>query len=136
MGKSELDFIYNHNPYSKFIESYGSYRDDLSFIWSGNAKDLKEFYGFMNSRKESIKFTLCFDLEHISYLDVLVKKEGTSLHTEVYEKETNRNTFLQFSYHSSALKRSLPHNQLLRTRRICDSDESFESLNTFVTVLK
>lgn len=128
MGKFELDLMYNHNPYSKFIKCYWRYIGDLFFIWSGNADDLKEFHAFMNSRMESIKFTLCYDLERISFLDVMVKKEGSSVYTEVYQKETDRNTFLQFSsYHSPALKRSLPYSQLLRIKRICNSEDSFES---------
>ena len=60
-------------------------------------------------------------------MDVLVKKHENSLHTEVFKKETDRNTFLQFnSFHSPALKRSLPYSQLLRMKRICNSDASFE----------
>lgn len=128
MGKFELDFVYNNNPYSKFLKQYWRYIDDLCFIWSGNTEDLKNFHTYMNSKMPSIKFTLEYSADQISFLDVMIKKVGTVLHTELYKKETDRNTFLHFSsYHSPALKRSLPFSQLTRVKRICDSDVTFES---------
>ncbi|KAL2087323.1 hypothetical protein ACEWY4_018382 [Coilia grayii] len=128
MGKFELDFVYNNNPYSKFLKRFWRYIDDLYFIWSGSTDDLKNFHAYMKSKMPSIKFTLEFSLEQISFLDVLIKKDGTTLHTELYKKDTDRNTLLHFSsYHSPALKRSLPFSQLTRVRRICDSNSTFES---------
>lgn len=66
--------------------------DNLFFIWSGNTKDLNEFHTVINSKMESIKFTLHYDLEYISFLLVLVKNYSNCLKTEVYRKETDRNT--------------------------------------------
>ena len=100
--------------------------ENLFFIWSESMKDLNEFHTFINSRMESIKFTLHYDLERISFLVVLVKNYSNCLQTVVYKKETDRNTFLQLSNHPLALKKSLPCSQLLRLRSICNSDESFD----------
>ena len=114
----ELDFIYNHNPYSKLIKYYWRYIDDLFFIWSGNA-----WINSMHSWTQGI-YWLYIVLWSWMYLffGCFGEKVGTSKHTEVYKKKTDRNTFLHFrSFHSPALKRSLPYSQLLRIRHICKS---------------
>lgn len=53
---------------------------------------------------------------------------GNVLDTELYKKETDRNTFLHYSsYHSPALKQSLLYSQLTRVKRICASQDTFET---------
>lgn len=128
MGKFELDFVSNNNPYFKFIKYYWRYIDDLFFIWSGSIDLLQEFHEHMNTKMRSIKFTLEYDKEKIAFLDVMVRKMGNVLDTELYKKDTDRNTFLQYSsYHPPALKQSLPYSQLSRVKRICASQDSFET---------
>ena len=127
MAKFEEDYIYNNNPFSVYIKTYWRYIDDLFIVWTGSADDLKMFHQSLNTKIESIKFTLEYDHEKISFLDVLVKKKEDGIHTEVYKKETARNTFLHYtSYHPPSLKRSLPYSQLLRYKRICDENDVFE----------
>ena len=75
----------------------------------------------------SIKFTLESSRDAVSFLDVWVQKDGGKLSTSVYRKPTDRNNFLHFSsYHPPGLKRSLPYSQLLRTKRICSSEVTYE----------
>lgn len=127
MGKFEFDFVYNNNPYFKFIKHYWRFIDDLFIIWSGDVNSLHDFHNYMNAQMRSIKFTLEHNKNSISFLDVKVNKVGTCLETELYKKDTDRNTFLQYgSYHSPSLKRNLPYSQLTRVKRICTSADAFE----------
>ena len=74
----------------------------------------------------SIKFTLEFSRESVSFLDVLVKMDE-QVSTSVYKKKTDRNNYLHFSsYHPPGLKKGLPYSQLLRVKRICSSETAFD----------
>ena len=75
----------------------------------------------------TIKFTLEHSQQSISFLDVMVTKKSEQLDTKVYRKETDRNSFLDFSsYHTPGLKKGLPYSQLVRIKRICSSEMAFE----------
>lgn len=127
MGKFEHDFIYNDNGFKQHLKGYYRFIDDLFFLWTGPKEELLAFNDYVNSRLPSIKFTLSYDDKTMPFLDVLVKKVDNAIHTEIYRKDTDRNTFLHYqSYHPPSLKRSLPHSQLLRVRRICNNDAAFE----------
>lgn len=81
---------------------------------------------YINSRLPSIKFSLEYSKDTVSFLDVSVNKSEQLL-TKVYRKQTDRNSFLDYSsYHPPSLRRGLPYSQLLRIRRICSSDDMFE----------
>lgn len=127
MGKFEQDFIYESNPFNQYLKVWYRYIDDIFFVWSGSEDELIVFHDYVNSRLPSIKFTLTYDCRTLPFLDVLVKKLDNTIQTEIYRKETDRNSFLHYqSFHPPSLKRSLPYSQLLRVRRICSNDEDFE----------
>lgn len=127
MGKFEHDFIYNDNPFKQHLKVFYRFIDDLFFLWTGSKEELLAFNDYVNTRLPSIKFTLSYDQNVMPFLDVLVKKVDNVLHTEIYRKDTDRNTFLHYqSYHPPSLKRSLPYSQLLRVRRICNNEAVFE----------
>jgi hypothetical protein len=55
----------------------------------------------------------------IHFLDMWIEVANGELITTLYQKETNRNTFLlESSAHPSALKRGLPKSQFYRLRRV------------------
>ncbi len=58
IGKFELDFIYNNNPFGSFIKYWARYIDDCFLIWKGSEEDLFEFVQFLNSRLGSITFSV------------------------------------------------------------------------------
>ena len=127
MGKFEEDFIYQNNPFIAFLKCWFRFIDDIFFIFSGSHSQLEEFKTHINSRLPSIKFSLEYSRESVSFLDVLVTKTNLELKTQVFRKKTDRNSFLDFSsYHPPGLKRGLPYSQFLRIRRICSSDNIFE----------
>ena len=132
MGKFEEDHVYtNDNPFRPYIKGFVRYIDDLFFVFSANSEMLQEFMVYMNSRLPSIKFTLEASLESVTFLDVCVKKTTRGLQTTVYRKPTDRNNYLHYSsYHPTGLKRGLPYSQLLRLKRICDTESDFVSQST------
>ena len=126
MGKFEEDFVYHNNPFLIFLKCWFRYIDDIFFIFNGSLTQLEEFKLYINSRMTSIKFSLEYSQETVSFLDVCVNKSD-HLTTSVFRKKTDRNSFLNFSsYHPPSLKKGLPYSQLLRIRRICSTDAVFE----------
>lgn len=79
----------------------------------------------------TIKFTLEYCQDSVSFLYVLVKKNPDPLSTSVFRKPPpilSREKYSYYyytSYHPPGLKKSLPYSQLLRAKRICSSDNTF-----------
>ena len=77
----------------------------------------------MNSRHESIKFTLETSLTSVNFLDVTVINSGTTkLSTTLYCKPTDSHNYLLYSSeHPRHLLKGIPYSQFLRVRRICSN---------------
>ena len=77
----------------------------------------------MNSYHRTIKLTTEISNDSVSYLDVLVSRNGGVLETALYCKSTDTHQYLQKgSCHPWHLKKAIPYGQALRIRRIY-SDE-------------
>ena len=88
---------------------------------------LKEFFSYANSFHETIKFTCKWSTEELPFLDVMVRRSGVGLVTNVYSKPTDAHQYLDHrSCHPNHVKKGIPYGQALRLRRICDSDEVFD----------
>ena len=86
-----------------------------------------EFLEYLNSIHPTIKFTHKYSGESIEFLDVLVKREGNTIHTDLFVKDTDTHQFLHFSScHPFHTKKGIPYSQAVRMRRICSRDEFFE----------
>lgn len=56
-------------------------------------EELHQFHAFLNSRLDSISFSLEYDIFSRAFLDVSVYRyTGPELQTSVYRKPTDRNT--------------------------------------------
>ena len=124
-----MNFVYSsENVFNYCLKCWFQYIDDVSFIFSGTVEQLNQFHEFLNSRLDSIRFTLEFDMSFISFLDVQVSRsKGQVLQTSVFRKPTDRNNFLHSkSYHPPSMKNSLPYSKFLRMRRICSTEVEFE----------
>ena len=112
MGKFEMDFVYSSE--NVCLKCWFRYIDDVFFIFSGTV-ELNQFHEFLNSRLDSIRFTLEYNMSSISFLDVQVSRStGQVLQTSVFWKPTDRNNFLHSkSYHPPSMKKSLPYSQFL-----------------------
>ena len=124
MGKFEKQAIegYELKPWfwKRFI-------DDIFLIWEHGESEFIKFMEYLNSINPNIQFTYKYSSECIEFLDVLVKREGQSLTTDLFVKETDAHQFLHFdSCHPFHTKRAIPYGQALRIRRICLKNEDFE----------
>lgn len=57
-------------------------------VWEHGEDSLVEFFTYLNSIHTSIKFTYKYSHERIEFLDVMVIREGNSLITDLFVKET------------------------------------------------
>ena len=102
------------------------YIDDIFFIWTHGEEKLSSFVDHMNSYHQTIKFTAEISKDSISYLDVLVSRNGRVLETDLYCKSTDTYQYLQkSSCHPWHVKKAIPYGQALRIRRICLDEKKF-----------
>ena len=81
----------------------------------------------MNSFHKTIKFTEEHSREEIIFLDTYVKRDGDSLYTDLYVKETATHSYLLYtSCHPQNCIQKGPYGQFLRIKRNCTKDADFE----------
>ncbi len=112
VGLFEQEVIFNKetNPFLDHISHWRRYLDDIFFVWTGTETLLRQFHEFMNGKNEHLNFSLEFDALKMNFLDILVLKEGDTLKTNLYRKNTDKNSLLHGdSYHPTPLKKESPH---------------------------
>ena len=78
---------------------FDRYVDDTFVIWSLGRESLEGFFSHINSLRPSIEFTMETENEgRLTFLDVLVHREGMFLITIVYRKPTHTNRCLNFRF--------------------------------------
>ena len=125
LGKFEEDALegYELKPWVwwRFI-------DDIFTIWEHGEEEFLKFMEYLNSIDPNIQFTFKYSRECVEFLDVLVKRDGDKLSTDLYVKETDSHQFLHFdSCHPYHTKKGIPYGQALRIRRICSDYDCFKS---------
>ena len=115
-------------PFIKtFSRIYLRFIDLIFFIWTGSKADLENFLNELNTKHQSIKFEYELSKERISFLNTEIHIKNNKLHTKIFRKKTDRQTFLNInSEHPKSLKNSIPYSQALRIKRICSSKKSFD----------
>ena len=104
------------------------YIDDVFLVWTHGEEKLLEFVNFLNSAHHSIKFTVEYSKETVSFLDVQVIRQGNKIVTDLYTKPTDTHQLLhRSSCHPGHTKKGIPYGQALRLRRICSEDSFFEN---------
>ena len=103
------------------------YIDDIFMVWEHGEENLLKFIEYLNNLHPTIKFTYKYSRESIEFLDVMVIREGDSIRTDLYVKETDTHQYLDFSScHTYHTKKGIPYGQALRIRRIVSDDGDFE----------
>ena len=121
----ERKFIY---PFIKtFPLIYLRFIDDIFLIWTGSKTDLEKILNELNAKHPSIKFEYKISKERISFLDTNIYIKNNKLHTKIFRKKTDGQTFLNInSEHPKSLKNSIPYSQALRVKRICSTKKDFD----------
>lgn len=127
MARFEDNHIYSDPDWTENCILYCRFIDDIFIVWNNSIERLMEKIVALNDYDTHIQFTHSISKTKISFLDVMIIKEGDMLRTEVYHKETDKNNALQYtSFHPPNLLCNLPYSQVLRAKRICSESEAFE----------
>ena len=104
------------------------YIDDIFLLWTHGEEKLNDLITYLNNLHPTIKFTSSFSYNEIPFLDVKVMLLNGRLETELYVKPTDKHQYLlKSSCHPSHTKQSIPFSMASRLRRICSTDEFFNT---------
>ena len=94
-----------------------------------NGEDqLAEFFNILNSMSPTLKFTMQSDRSRLSFLDVMIIKNGDRVTTDVFYKITDTKHYLMFdSCHPRHIRNNIPYNL---ARRLCTIISDAEILDT------
>ena len=124
MGEFERLFVY---LFGKQPLVWYRFIDDVFIVWTHGLEALHEFVEYLNSRVETIKFTMEHSETEVSFLDTKVKITDGKIFTDLYSKPTDSHSYLMYdSAHPQRCKDSIPYGQFLRVRRICSHDTDFD----------
>ena len=107
MDHFERKFI--HSFIKTFSLIYLRFIDDIFFIWTGSKTDLEKVLNELNIIHPSIKFEYEISKDRILFLDTEIYIKNNKLHTKIFKKKTDRQTFLNInSEHPKSLKKQHP----------------------------
>ena len=108
---------------NEFVKNWKRFLDDCFILWTKSKQDLLDFEKMINSLHPDIRFTSeCSDIQ-LPFLDVLVKKEGSKLETDIYYKPTDSKLYLLFnSCHPKHTRTSIPYSLARRIRSIVTNE--------------
>ena len=124
--------------YSNYIRNVlKRFIDDCFVLWKRMYGDIMVLFNTMNSMNSQIQYTIEIQQREIPFLDVLVIKNGTSLQTDVYFKQTDTHNYLPFhSCHPRGTKHNIPYNLALRLQMLVSDTKQrevrFQELRTLL----
>ena len=131
MGYLEITLYYNlqkelGNEVAHFFWTfYRRYLDDGQIMWDTRLCDFKQVLGMMNMLHPSIEFTSDCDESKLVYLNVTILKIDNSFKTEIFNKETDSDTYLPFtSSHPRSCKEGIPFTLARSVRALTDDDDT------------
>ncbi|XP_067844434.1 uncharacterized protein [Heptranchias perlo] len=103
---------------------YTRYIDDIFFLWTHGEESLKRLHDNINKFHPTIKLTMDYSSESVSFLDTRISIKDGYLSTSLYRKPTDNLTMLHFSsFHPNHVKEAIPYVQALRIHRVCSDEE-------------
>ncbi len=120
------------------VKNFKRFLDDVFCLWDNDKfDDVTILFNMINDLDPNIKFTIEKNNSQIAFLDILVKKSGNSLNTDVYYKSTDSKSYLDFnSCHPRNTKTNVPYNLDRRICTICnhmtDRDKRLLSLEKYL----
>ena len=97
--------------------------DNIFRIWKYDLEKLQKFFKFLNAFHPMTKFTMDYSYETLNFMDVQVSKKNSTLETDLYCKDTDRNQYLHAkSCHRYVYKKYISFGPAIRLRRIISND--------------
>ena len=121
------------------IENFKRFLDDVFCIWDQELYgDISVLCNMLNSLDPNIKFTIEIGKDGLAFLDIMVKRDGTRITTDLFYKPTDSKLYLDFhSCHPRNTKINVPYNLARRICTIClDTDDRefrLQELKEFLT---
>ena len=123
MGYHELKFyeicqINWGKAFRKYIEeNWGRFLDDFEILLEENTVHPNALLEVLNSSSPNIQFTMTCSKKMVLFLDVFIRKDQSSIWTDLYIKPTDTRRYLPFSsFHLKSCKVNIP---FCLARRIC-----------------
>ena len=114
--------------------SWKRYLDDCFIIWDRGEDQLTDLFNILNSMSPTLKFTMESDRSRLSFLDVMIIKNGDRITTDVFYKITVTKQYLMFnSCHLRHIRNNIPYNL---ARRLCTIISDAEILDTRIKELQ
>ena len=113
------------------------YIDDFIAIFPIDSPSLNTLNSSLNSCHHSVKFTTSPPSASVAFLDTLITLTDSGLTSDLYSKPTDSHHYLSpSSNHPKHIFYSIVYSGALRLRRICSSDELFQTrLKEFLSYL-
>ncbi|XP_043914349.1 uncharacterized protein LOC122790793 isoform X1 [Protopterus annectens] len=124
----EHKYILSNSTFNEQLRLYTRYLDDIFILFKGNATEADVLVDYMNHTTKFLKFTHCFSVQEIDYLDVNLNKDDISrtYMSKVFRKTTYCNSILHFtSQHPFKQKKAIIKGQLVRAVCMCNSSSAF-----------
>eukprot|EP00061_Rhincodon_typus_P010150 g34217.t1 len=113
---------------------YTRHIDNIFFLWTHGEESLKQQHSNINKFHPTIRLTMDYSLESVSFLDTHISIKDRPLSTSLYPKSMDNLMMLHFSsFHPKYIKEVIPYGQDLRIHRICSDEEEH---NRHLKVLK
>ena len=110
-----------------FWDNYRRYLDDGQIMWDERLGDFRDVLTLMNNLHPAIKFTSECSYSSIVYLNVTILKSDTGFITEIFNKETDSDTYLPFSSsHPRSCKESIPFGLARSVRALTDNNNTVQ----------
>ena len=104
------------------------YIDDIIAATSLPLNQIEEFINYVNNFHPALKFTHTISEETVSFLDIKLTITENKITSSVHYKETDAHSYFDYnSSHPPKCKDSIPYSQFRRLRRLCSSQEDFET---------
>jgi hypothetical protein len=106
---------------------YKRYIGDVIGVSNLSEKETIKFLEFVGNFHTFIKITFSISSSSVSFLDMTVFLDSSGIHTSVLYKPIDAHSYLLYaSSHPKSCLDPISFSQLLRLRRLCDSDTNFQ----------
>mgnify|MGYP001794966372 FL=1 len=110
------------------LRYFGRYRDDIFSLWCGSRDKLDNFFNYLNTLSDDLKFTMEVSVKEICFLDLRITNDNGKLNTTVYSKPTDSHLYLHSkSCHPKKSIVGIEKGVALRLKRICSTDQEFNN---------